>query len=199
MDRALASQIARDSGFTNDLDYIDENTERLSKQKGKSEEQRKQAAIRDYKLMESVLGHCDMCFRHSERRDGSSLLTPPELPIVALGNRVYLALPNREPMNDGHCLIAPIEHISGSSLKCDDDMWDEIHNFMKCLMRMFMARSQGAVFIETVMSTSPSRAGHCVIECIPMPMDKAMDAPGYFKEGLLSSDDEWSQHRKVID
>ncbi|KAJ1964362.1 Pre-mRNA-splicing factor cwf19 [Dipsacomyces acuminosporus] len=199
MDRALAKQIIRDSGFSNDLGYIDDNMERLSKQKGeKTEEQKRQAAIRDYKIMESVLGNCDLCFKQSQKADGSTLLTPPDYPVVALGNRVYLALPNREPMSDGHCLIAPIEHIAGSSLKCDDDMWDEIHNFMKCLMRMLAMRGQSAVFLETVMSTNPSRAQHCVIECIPIPMSRSADAPGYFKEGLLSSDDEWSQHRKVI-
>ncbi|KAJ2412571.1 Pre-mRNA-splicing factor cwf19 [Coemansia sp. IMI 209128] len=200
MDRSLAAQIMKDAKFTNDLEYIDDNAERLSKQRpGQSSEQLKQAAIRDYRVMESVLGHCDMCFKQSERADGSSVLAPPEYPTVALGNRVYLALPNREPMCDGHCIITPVEHVAGSSLKCDDDAWDEITNFMKCLMHMFAAKGQGVVFLETVMSTAPSKAQHCTIECIPMPLAKSGDAPAYFKEGLLAADDEWSQHRKIID
>ncbi|KAJ2459759.1 Pre-mRNA-splicing factor cwf19 [Coemansia sp. RSA 2424] len=200
MDRSLAAQIMKDAKFTNDLEYIDDNSERLSKQRQvQSSEQLKQAAVRDYRVMESVLGHCDRCFKQSEQADGSSILTPPEYPTVALGNRVYLALPNREPMCDGHCVIAPIEHVPGSSLKCDDDAWDEIGNFMKCLMHMFAAKGQGVVFLETVMSTTPSKAQHCTIECIPMPMAKSGDAPAYFKEGLLAADDEWSQHRKIID
>ncbi|KAJ2256219.1 Pre-mRNA-splicing factor cwf19 [Coemansia sp. RSA 455] len=200
MDRSLAAQIMKDAKFTNDLEYIDDNSERLSKQRQEqSSEQLKQAAVRDYRVMESVLGHCDRCFRQSEKVDGSSVLSPPEYPTVALGNRVYLALPNREPMCDGHCVIAPIEHVAGSSLKCDDDAWDEIGNFMKCLMHMFAAKGQGVVFLETVMSTTPSKAQHCTIECIPMPMSKSGDAPAYFKEGLLAADDEWSQHRKIID
>ncbi|KAJ2349823.1 Pre-mRNA-splicing factor cwf19 [Coemansia erecta] len=199
-DRELAAQISKDSGFSNDLEYIDDNIERLSKRRQEtSSEQKKQAAIRDYKAMEATLDSCDMCFKQTDRADGSSLLKPPNYPMVALGNRVCLMLPNREPMNDGHCIIAPIEHIAGSSLKCDDDMWDEIGNFMKCLMRMFAARQQGVVFIETVTSTRPSKAGHCSIECIPMPGNKAQDAPGYFKEALMASDDEWSQHQKIID
>ncbi|KAJ2814196.1 Pre-mRNA-splicing factor cwf19, partial [Coemansia sp. 'formosensis'] len=99
MDRSLAAQIMKDAKFTNDLEYIDDNSERLSKQRQEqSSEQLKQAAIRDYRVMESVLGHCDMCFKQSEQADGSSILTPPGYPTVALGNRVYLALPNREPM-----------------------------------------------------------------------------------------------------
>lgn len=199
-DKDLETQIMHDPRFTNDLEYIDDNIERLSRQKKeKTASQCKQAAIRDYQDMEASLATCDMCFKQSERDDGSTLLKPPEYPVVALGHRVYLALPNREPMNDGHCVIAPIEHVSGSSLKCDDDVWDEISNFMKCLMQMFASKQQGVVFLETVMSTEPARARHCMIECIPMPLSKAEDAPGYFKEGLLSSGDEWSQHRKIID
>ncbi|KAJ1827549.1 Pre-mRNA-splicing factor cwf19, partial [Coemansia sp. RSA 2599] len=200
MGRALAKQIAKDAAFTNDLDYIDDNSERLARQqKEKTSEQHRQAAIRDHRLMESALDHCSLCFREKEQRDGSKELSPPDHPVVSLGNKVYLALPNCEPMNDGHCIIAPIEHISGSSLKCDDDMWDEITNFMKCLMRMFASQNKGVVFLETVMTTAPSRAQHCSIECIPMPAEKAAEAPAYFKEGLLAADEEWSQHRKIID
>ncbi|KAJ2081887.1 Pre-mRNA-splicing factor cwf19 [Coemansia sp. RSA 988] len=199
-DRELASQIAKDTGFTNDLDYIDDNSERLLKRKTiQSDNQKKQAAIRDYNAMETVLRNCDMCFKQTENSDGTTLLRSPEYPMVALGNRVGLMLPNCEPMNDGHCMIAPIEHMAGGTLKCDDDMWDEIGNFMKSLMRMFAERRQGVVFMETVLSVQPSRAGHCMIECIPLPIDKAADAAGYFKEALLSLGDEWSQNRKVID
>ncbi|KAJ1643595.1 Pre-mRNA-splicing factor cwf19 [Coemansia erecta] len=200
MDRALAKQIAKDTAFTNDLDYIDDNSEKLAKQlKEKTVEQQKQAAIRDHRMMESVLDHCSLCFKEKEQRDGSKKLLAPEYPVVSLGNKVFLALPNYEPMNDGHCIIAPIEHISGSSLKCDDDMWDEIGNFMKCLIGTFASQNQGVVFLETVMSTKPSKTRHCSIECIPLPMDKAAEAPAFFKEGLLAADEEWSQHIKVID
>ena len=38
-----------------------------------------------------------------------------------------------------------------------------------------------------------------MIECIPVPMDKWEDAPAYFKEAILSSEEEWSQHQKVIE
>ncbi|KAJ2772324.1 Pre-mRNA-splicing factor cwf19 [Coemansia nantahalensis] len=200
MDRALAARIAKDAAFANDLDYIDENSEQLARgSTHKTSEQQRQAAIRDYRSMEAALSGCDMCFKQTEQADGAGVLRPPEYPMVALGNRVCLMLPRREPMNDGHCLIAPIEHIAGGSLRCDDDAWDEITNFMKCLLHMFAAQGKGAVFVETVLSTQPSKAGHCTIECIPMPLDLAADAPAYFKDGLLAVGDEWSQHRKVID
>ncbi|KAJ1958668.1 Pre-mRNA-splicing factor cwf19 [Linderina pennispora] len=197
-DRLLAKQIVGDSGFSNDLEYMDENIEKFTKQaKGKSAEQKRQAAIHDYNLMEAAINACELCFKQSSQSDGSTLLTPPQFPIIALGTRVYLALPNREPMNDGHCVIAPIEHSSGSSLKLDDDTWDEIGNFMKCLMRMFMERRMGVVFLETVMSTTKST--HCVIECVPIPFKHMDDVHVVFQQGILGISDEWSQHRKVID
>ncbi|KAJ2559787.1 Pre-mRNA-splicing factor cwf19 [Coemansia sp. RSA 1933] len=201
-DRDLARQIARDAGFTNDLDYIDDNVTRLSqqRQRQKTDQQKRQDAIRDYKTTESAISICDLCFKQTETTDGSSaVLMPPDYPVVALGNRVYLGLPNREPMSDGHCVIAPVEHIPGSSLRCDDDAWTEISNFMKSLMQLFAARRQGVVFLETVLSTAPSKAQHCMVECIPMPMDVARDAPACFKESILAASDEWSQNRKLID
>ncbi|KAJ2862358.1 Pre-mRNA-splicing factor cwf19 [Coemansia erecta] len=199
-DRDLAKQIMRDTGFTNDLDYIDDNVSRLTqRRREKSSEQKRQDAIRDYKDVESAVSICDLCFKQTETRDGSTELKPPDYPVVALGNRVYLGLPNREPMSDGHCVIAPVEHIPGSSLKCDDDSWTEIANFMKSLMQMFAARNQGVVFLETVVSTAPAKAHHCMLECIPMPMDAMQDAPACFKESILAASDEWSQNRKIID
>ena len=39
----------------------------------------------------------------------------------------------------GHCLIAPIAHVV-SSRAADEDVWDEIRNFKKCLVRMFGAQ-----------------------------------------------------------
>ncbi|KAJ2609006.1 Pre-mRNA-splicing factor cwf19 [Coemansia sp. RSA 1285] len=203
-DMDLAKQIARDTGFANDLDYIDDNIARLSRQRGeKTSEQKRNEAIRDYRATESAISICDLCFKQTNETTAATaegvVLRAPDYPVVALGNRVYLGLPNREPMCDGHCILAPIEHVSGSSLKCDDDTWVEITNFMKSLMQMFAALGQTVVFLETVMSTSPAKARHCVIECIPMPADKAVDAPAYFRESILAESDEWSQNRKIID
>ncbi|KAJ2661321.1 Pre-mRNA-splicing factor cwf19 [Coemansia sp. RSA 1200] len=202
-DMDLAKQIARDTGFTNDLDYIDDNIARLSRQRGeKTSEQKRNEAIRDYRATESAISICDLCFKQTNETTPTAagvVLRAPDYPVVALGNRVYLGLPNREPMCDGHCILAPIEHVPGSSLKCDDDTWVEITNFMKSLMQIFAALDQTVVFLETVMSTSPAKARHCVIECIPMPADKAVDAPAYFRESILAESDEWSQNRKIID
>ncbi|KAI0243699.1 Pre-mRNA-splicing factor cwf19, partial [Massospora cicadina] len=60
---------------------------------------------------------------------------------------------------------------------------------------MFAEQDKGVVFMETVLNLT--NCYHTVIECIPLPWGDAEDAPGYFKEGLLEADEEWSRHSKV--
>ena len=63
----------------------------------------------------------------------------------------------------------------------DKNVWEEIRNFKKCLLRMFAAEDKDVVFIETVINLSTQRR-HCLIECIPIPYVVAKQAPGYFKK-----------------
>ena len=54
--------------------------------------------------------------------------------VVALGNKTYLGLPDTVDLVPGHCLIVPTGHF-GTSLECDDDIWDEIR---VCYTRLTM-------------------------------------------------------------
>jgi hypothetical protein len=82
-------------------------------------------------------------------------------------------------------------------------------------MRMNAEEDKGTVFFETVLSLKKQR--HTCIECIPVPWEQFDLLPGYFKvrqiylfciqifqsfnlvqESILSSEGEWSQHRKLI-
>jgi diadenosine tetraphosphate (Ap4A) HIT family hydrolase len=45
--------------------------------------------------------------------------------IVSIGTRTYLALPQRGPMTEDHCLVLPIDHVL-STLQTDEDVWEEI-------------------------------------------------------------------------
>jgi len=101
-----------------------------------------------------------------------------------------------EELVDGHCLIVPIQHHL-NMLEGDDDVWDEVRNFMKCLMRMFAEEDKGVIFYETVISLKWQK--HTYIECVPLPWAQYEDMPGYFKESILQSEAEWSQHKKLID
>lgn len=67
----------------------------------------------------------------------------------------------------------------------DDNVWDEIRNFKKCLIMMFKNQEKDVVFLETVMGLAQQRR-HCLVECIPVPQEIAKQAPVYFKKVIPS-------------
>jgi hypothetical protein len=62
---------------------------------------------------------------------------------------------------------------------------------------MFDALDCGVLFVEQVVQFKWHR--HTVMDCIPLPRHVHADAPAFFKEALLASEEEWSQHKKIID
>ncbi|KAI0801739.1 CwfJ C-terminus 1-domain-containing protein-like protein [Irpex lacteus] len=188
LDAQFARAIATDGGFVADLDYMDENAEKLGRQKMRSDAMKRQFAINDYKKTQKVLSTCSFCYGEDD--------SPPKAPVVAMGTRAYLSCTQFEELVPGHCLIVPIQHHL-TMLEGDDDVWDEVRNFMKSLMRMFAAEDKGVVFFETVLSLKHQK--HTFIECIPLAWEHFDEIPGYFRESILMSETEWSQHKKLID
>lgn len=74
----------------------------------------------------------------------------------------------------------PSQHESATRT-IDNNVWDEIRNFKKCLIMMFAKQDKELVFLETVMGLSQQRR-HCLVECIPLPRKIAKQAPLYFKK-----------------
>lgn len=68
---------------------------------------------------------------------------------------------------------------------------------MKCLMRMHAKDNKGVLFYETNVSFRQQK--HTFIEAVPVPFEQFQDAPAYFRESILASESEWSQHKKLID
>ena len=87
----------------------------------------------------------------------------------------------------GHCIIAPIAHCA-SSRAVDEDVWEEMRNFKKCLVKMFASQGKECCFIETVVklggggAVGAAMSKHCVVECIPLPDHVGEHAPMYFKK-----------------
>jgi len=188
LDIQFAQSIMTDGGFVNDLDYMDDNAEKLGRQKMRSDAMKRQFAIQDYKRTQKALASCPYCYGEDD--------SLPKAPMVALGTRVYLSCTLHEELVPGHCLIVPMQHHL-TMLEGDDDVWDEIRNFMKSLMQMYAEDDKGVVFYETVISLKWQK--HSVIECVPVPWEQFDVLPGYFKESILMSEAEWSQHKKLID
>ncbi|KAJ3095993.1 hypothetical protein HDU97_006321 [Phlyctochytrium planicorne] len=188
-DHQFANQIAKDITYQENLDYMDDRADNFAKKPSSSSSStfQRQRAITDYKKTQAAQANCSFCWHDNE---------PPRTHVLRTGTKTYLGLPNFIDMVPYHCLIVPIQHAL-STLECEDDVWDEIKNFMKCLIQMHWELGNGVIFIEQVINLKWHN--HTFIECIPVPQDKFELAPAYFKEAILSSEEEWSQHRKLID
>ncbi|PWN52433.1 hypothetical protein IE53DRAFT_340599 [Violaceomyces palustris] len=189
LDYELASRIATDSAYENDLEYMDDQAEKLARKKMKTDAMKRQFAINDFARTKKALETCIYCWQDEGSR-------PPKTTVISSGTRVYLAMPEWEGLTDGHCIIVPMQHHL-SSLEAEDDTWDEIKNFMKCLMQMAAKKNEGVIFYETVVSLKHQK--HTYIEAVPVPWDLYLDLPAYFKESILAVEEEWTQHKKLID
>ncbi|KHN94122.1 complexed with Cdc5 protein Cwf19 [Metarhizium album ARSEF 1941] len=185
----LAERIAKDGKYDNDLDYMDENAEKLARRVHKSEINLKNMAVNEFQKLTRALDKCPLCHNEDKGR-------PPVAPVVSLGTRVFLTLATEPEVSPGGAVIVPITH-HRNLLECDDDEWEEIRNFMKSLTRMYHDQGREVIFYEN--AASPHGRMHAAMVAAPIPYQEGATAPAYFKEGILSSDEEWSQHKKVID
>ncbi|ODN75216.1 hypothetical protein L202_06413 [Cryptococcus amylolentus CBS 6039] len=187
IDAEMARAIATDGKFEDDLDYMDDNAEKLARRKLKSDALKRAFAINDYARTKKALDTCPFCYQDDR---------PPQTAIVALGTRTYLCCTETEELVPGHCLIVPLQHHL-SMLEMEDDDWEEVRNFMKCLMRMHADNNQGVIFFETI--TTFKQQKHSYIEALPVPARHFGNLPAYFRESILASEGEWTQHKKLID
>eukprot|EP01090_Pellita_catalonica_P015249 TRINITY_DN4088_c0_g2_i1.p1 TRINITY_DN4088_c0_g2~~TRINITY_DN4088_c0_g2_i1.p1 ORF type:complete len:313 (-),score=54.96 TRINITY_DN4088_c0_g2_i1:62-1000(-) len=157
--------------------------------KEKQQERHRKRSINAHNRMTSLLEKCQYCFKNKRY---------PKHLILSLGDHTYLTLAPSGDMMTGHCCIIPLEHTC-SSLELDEEVYVEISNFKKSLVRMFQAQGKYVVFTETVRNLQ--QKFHLVVECFPIPQQAASIAPAYFKKALLDVEGEWSQHKakSVID
>lgn len=190
----LAERIAKDAKFDDDLEYLDENAEKLAKRVHKSEINLKNMAVNEYQKMNKILDTCPLC-HHEDRKPPQDL---PIAPLLALGTRVFLTLPTEPELKgaEGGAVVVPINHRT-NLLECDDDEWEEIRNFMKSLTRLYHEQGRDVVFYEN--AAAPHRHLHAALIAVPIPWELGETAPAFFRESMLTADEEWSQHKKIID
>ncbi|OAA73056.1 Cwf19-like, C-terminal domain-1 [Akanthomyces lecanii RCEF 1005] len=185
----LAERIAKDGKFDDDLEYMDENAEKLAKRVHKSEMNLKNMAVSEFQKVNRILENCPLCHHEDTQK-------PPLAPVLALGTRVFLTLATEPEISPGGAVIVPTTH-RRNLLECDDDEWEEMRNFMKSLTRMYHAQGREVLFYEN--AAAPNRHLHAAMMAVPIPYAEGATAPAYFKEAFLSADEEWSQHKKIID
>ncbi|XP_049875060.1 CWF19-like protein 2 [Pectinophora gossypiella] len=187
-DEAQLARIAAKSKNPND-DLEDIFVDEISKNRNeaKDAENEKQRAINQHVKMEKSLEGCEYCV-------GSKNMLKHLM--VTMGNKIYLALPAKQSLVKGHCIITTIQH-STCVTSLDEDVWDEIMNFRRVLTQFFNSQNQDVVFFET--ATRLHKYPHMVINCIPLPRDVGDMASIYFKKALLECEAEWSMNKKVVD
>ena len=170
-----------------------EKGERRDARLSDAERQRraKARAVEEYRRSQVAHSKCQYCLDSPAR---------PKHLHVAYGNLAYLMLPPAGRLVPGHCVIAPIAHCA-STRAVDEDAWEEIRNFKKCLVKMFAAQGKECCFVETVVKlrggggvVGAAMSKHCYVECIPIPHDVADRAPMYFKKAIDEAESEWSTH-----
>ena len=190
----LAERIAKDARFDNDLEYLDENAAKLAKRVHKTDSSLKNIAVTEYKKLNRILDTCPLCY-HEDRNPPLNL---PLAPVLSLATRTYLTLPTTPELTnaEGGAVIVPLSHRT-NLLECDDDEWEEMRNFMKSLTRLYHDQGREVLFYEN--AAAPHRRLHAALVAVPIPYDLGDTAPAFFREAMLSADEEWTQHKKVID
>jgi hypothetical protein len=173
---------------------MDENAEKLAKRLHKSESALKNAAVNEYQKISRILDTCPLCY-HEDRAPPSNL---PVAPVISLATRTYLTLPPAPEITgaEGGAVIVPLSHRT-NLLECDDDEWEEMRNFMKSLTRLYHDQGRDVIFYEN--AAAPRRRLHAALVAVPIPYELGATAPAFFREAMLAADEEWAQHRKVID
>jgi hypothetical protein len=110
-------RIARDRRFKDDLDYLDENAERLAEVGKRREVDLKSMSVQEYKKQERIVANCPLCYKDDGRM--------PLAGVVSLGTRVYLSLPTEPELTNDGAMIVPLRHAKNLA-DCDDDEWEEI-------------------------------------------------------------------------
>lgn len=118
----LAERIAKDSKYDDDLEYMDENAEKLAKWVHKSEMNLQNMAVNEFQKMNCVLENRPLCHHEDNGQ-------PSMAPIVSLGTRIFLTLATEPEMSKGGAVIVSITH-RGNLLECDGDEWEEVRNLM---------------------------------------------------------------------
>ncbi len=199
MNDVIARNIARNSYYREtaaDDEYdFDVGTDVLAAQKvsrrgrkdPNAELERKEKArqINEYRRMTKTQNQCRLCL---DKNDANAHLA------VSMSSSAYLALPDRGRLVPGHCWVVPVEHIASSRL-VDENTWEELRNFKKCVLQMMQSRGMECIFFETALDVSSTISKqHARIDCVPVSPQVMDKAPMYFKKAIEDATSDWAQH-----
>jgi len=177
-----------------DYDFDDMMVDRAARKKGATEEaemrRERDRAAKESLQERQTLDESPYCF--GGPNFGKHLL-------IAAGKKCYLALPAHQPLTEGHCYVAPMEHVSSGAL-ADEDVWREAMDFRKALTTMFASgeEEEDCVFFSSCLRVRGGRRQIWRMECVPLPKEAGETAPMYFQKAILECEEEWSDNVKLI-
>lgn len=93
-------------------------------------------------------------------------------------------------------VLSTKEHMN-SFAAVEEDIYNEIRNYMKSIVSFNISKNLATVFIEYSQHVNSHQ--HMEIECIPIKSRYLEDAKLYFKKAFLEQDYEWTTNKKLID
>ncbi|CAH0757576.1 unnamed protein product [Diatraea saccharalis] len=185
------AQLARVAGShknpNDDLEDIFLDDISKNRNVAKDRDVEKQRAIKQHVKLERSLEGCEYCV------DSKNMLKHL---MVSCGSKVYVAVPSKQSLVRGQCVISTIQH-NTCVTALDEDVWEEIMTYRRALTQFYNSQSQDVVFFE--LATKLHRFPHMVINCVPVPRDVGDMASIYFKKALLECETEWSMNKKVVE
>jgi len=181
-----------DGQFEMASELFDQDSSKKKKKKKKKEKsaeqiqkQQRNNLIAQHQKKAKFLDRCWFCYDSKRMR---KYLT------VSIGKNCYLALIPNVPLHPGQCCIVPLDH-STCMRRLEADVYEEIRFFMKCLTKMFAAKREGVIFLETVLE----HKHHCYIDVVPIPQHRMGFAKHMFKKAILESDVMWNTNKRLVD
>ncbi|EAR94086.1 CwfJ carboxy-terminal 1-like protein (macronuclear) [Tetrahymena thermophila SB210] len=184
-----------DQEYTNkQLNAIGDKEEHENKKKSKKEEkiqQKKQKKEEQYqffaqKKLDNTLESCKYCFSNKQIQAEQ---------IISIGTSTALIIPQYVKYEKiFHLYIVPFDHYSSLS-DVDEEVYEEIRNFQKCLVQAFDKKDYEVLFIEN--SVNLKSLPHLIIECVTLPRNTAAEIPVYFQQGIENMESDWNTHKKL--
>lgn len=148
-----------------------------------------QESMREQNRMVATLSQCAFCFSNAK--------FPRHLVIGQSENLILRLKSHQYALADGHFELVPRYH-AASYLACDEDTRAEIGRTLQCLQRMFdRLLGKSLVVMETAIRLH--QRPHACIEVMPIEMGAETDVQMFFREAFLTCDEEWAQHKKLIE
>jgi len=127
-----------DDEYDHDIGIEMYESRRTKMSLAKQQQKAKQDSIRDFQQSKRVQLRCLFC------EDSENM---PRNMQIAHGYHTLLMLAPVGRLVPGHCVIAPKAH-SRSTRQVDEDVWEEIRNFKKCLVKILSRKGKSAALLK---------------------------------------------------